>query len=223
MSAQRVIAQTVDTILALKRPHPLRIGIDGASASGKTTFADQLVKPLQENGRPVIRASIDGFHNPPETRYRKGKHCPIGYVEDSFDKQAVVDSLLQPLGPNGQGRYRKSLYDFTREQETQVPVLDAASDTVLVFEGVMLFCDTLAGHFDYRIFVHTDFETVIERALKRDSKRLGGNESTLGKYRRRYIPGQEEYFKRHSPRERAHLVIDNNDFRHPKILGKAKT
>ena len=63
MNIEIVLAETVDAIQSLKAPHPLRIGIDGASASGKSTFANQLVEPLRKLGRTVIRASIDGFHN----------------------------------------------------------------------------------------------------------------------------------------------------------------
>ena len=66
MNIETVLAETVDAIQSLKAPHPLRIGIDGASASGKSTFANQLVEPLRKLGRTVIRASIDGFHNSPE-------------------------------------------------------------------------------------------------------------------------------------------------------------
>jgi uridine kinase len=41
--------------------HPTRVAIDGAPASGKTTLADELATILREDGREVIRATIDGF------------------------------------------------------------------------------------------------------------------------------------------------------------------
>lgn len=217
MNIETVLAETVDAIQSLKATHPLRIGIDGASASGKTTFANRLVEPLRKLGRHVIRASIDGFHNPPEIRYRQGQYSPTGYVEDSFDKTAVIDSILRPLGPGGNRSYRESLFDFVSNQKTQAKPQQAPADSILIFEGVMLFCDQLVHHFDYRIFVESNFETIINRALKRDSDRLGGESATLEKYNSRYIPGQKEYFQRHSPQKQANLVIDNNDYRQPRI------
>lgn len=220
MTAQSIIDDTVKALLEAKTSHPLRVGIDGASASGKTTFADNLVAPLRTQGRQVIRASIDGFHNPPDIRYRQGAHCPVGYVEDSFNKAAVLENVLHPLGPNGNGEYRPSLFDFVSNSETYAKLQRARPDAILIFEGVLLFCDKLAPHFDYRIFVNSDFDTVIYRALKRDSERLGGAEATLQKYRQRYIPGQQEYLNRHSPRESSHLVIDNNDFQRPQITAR---
>ena len=222
MTAQQVVSQTVNAILACDSPHPVRVGIDGASASGKTNFADRLVQPLRDRGRHVIRASIDGFHNPPEIRYRQGESCPIGYVDDSFDKGSVIENLLHPLGPDGQRLYRESLYDFVSNRETKVEIAEAKPDSILIFEGVMLFCDTLAPHFDFGIFVHADVETIMDRALQRDSKRLGGREATIEKYQKRYIPGQQEYFRRHAPREQANLVIDNNDYLRPKIITRSK-
>lgn len=218
MKIESVLSETVDAIQSLKAPHPLRVGIDGASASGKTSLADQLVEPLRNLGRTVIRASIDGFHNPPGIRYRQGENCPIGYVEDSFDKTAVIENILRPLGPTGNLSYRHSLFDFVSNRETQGQIRQAPPNSILLFEGVMLFCDQLAPHFDFRIFVETNFDTVIERALVRDSQRLGGKNATLEKYHQRYIPGQKEYFRRHAPQEQANLVIDNNDYRQPRII-----
>jgi uridine kinase len=50
--------------------HPLRVAVDGVDASGKTVLADELVAHIEARGRPVVRASIDGFHNPAAVRRR---------------------------------------------------------------------------------------------------------------------------------------------------------
>jgi pantothenate kinase-related protein Tda10 len=61
-------AETVGTlaglIVALWRSRPVRVAIDGRTASGKTTLADELAAAVGQAGRPVIRTSIDGFHRP---------------------------------------------------------------------------------------------------------------------------------------------------------------
>ena len=59
-------------IARIERPHPVRVAIDGVDGVGKTTLADDLVGPLREMGRRVIRASVDGFHNPQRVRYSIG-------------------------------------------------------------------------------------------------------------------------------------------------------
>lgn len=53
------------------------VGIDGPDAAGKTIFAH---RPAGRLPGPVIRASVDDFHNPPEVRFRLGRlhWAPLG-------------------------------------------------------------------------------------------------------------------------------------------------
>ncbi len=99
MGNHELFAPLVDHILSREGAHPLRVAIDGIDAAGKTTLADTLVQPLEARGKPVIRASIDGFHRPRAERYRQGTDSPVGYYDDSFDYTALRDALLRPLGP----------------------------------------------------------------------------------------------------------------------------
>ena len=101
MKRNDAISQLVDLIAAVRLEHPVRVGIDGVDCSGKTMLADELIEPLQARGREVIRASVDGFHNPREMRHRQGRGSPRGYYEDSFDLDAVRSCILLPRGPGG--------------------------------------------------------------------------------------------------------------------------
>ena len=74
-----------ERIVGVTRPHPVRVAIDGVDGVGKTMLADELVDAVCTKGRPVIRASIDGFHNPRSVRYRLGQNSPVGYFQDSFN------------------------------------------------------------------------------------------------------------------------------------------
>ena len=70
-------------ILVLPLDRITRVGIDGVDGAGKTTFGDELARVLAAAGRPTIRASVDGFHNPKSIRYRLGRSCPRGYFISS--------------------------------------------------------------------------------------------------------------------------------------------
>ena len=118
--------------------HPVRIGIDGVDASGKTMLAEELVAPLEARGRYVIRVSIDGFHSPQVTRHRQGRSSPRGYYEDSFNHKAILSCVLLPLGANGDLRYRSAQFDFRTASPANVPWQEAAPDSVLLFDGVFL-------------------------------------------------------------------------------------
>ena len=211
----RVIAQQINS---LNQPHPVRVGIDGVSASGKTRFADDLVEPLEKIGSHVIRASIDGFHNQSDIRYRRGKFCPVGYVDDSFDRQAILENILYPLGPNGDLKYTPSKFDFVENKETSASLQEAKPNSVLIFEGVLLFCDQLHSHFDFKIFIDASFDTIVARAISRDQSRFGCLDTLLEKYHKRYIPGQKIYLSKHKPKDQAHIIIDNNDFNNPYFM-----
>ena len=108
MRRSDLIAKLASRILAVERPHPVRVGIDGVDAAGKTTLADELAPRLEAAGRQVVRASVDCFHNPSGVRYRRGRESPEGYYRDSFDHAAIAECLLQPLGPHGDRRFRRA-------------------------------------------------------------------------------------------------------------------
>ncbi len=56
----RVISELADEVLGVERVHPVRVGVDGSSAAGKTTLADELAGVLRKpSGREVIRAEFD--------------------------------------------------------------------------------------------------------------------------------------------------------------------
>ncbi len=48
------VERLADLVALVRRPHPVRVAIDGADAAGKTTLADELVKPLEARGRTAI-------------------------------------------------------------------------------------------------------------------------------------------------------------------------
>ena len=78
-----MLEQLAAAIAARRLDHPTRVAIDGVDGSGKTTLADELVEPLRRAGRDVIRASVDGFHNPRAIRHRQGRDSADGYYLDA--------------------------------------------------------------------------------------------------------------------------------------------
>jgi uridine kinase len=218
VTRKELVERLAGRIAAVERAHPVRVAIDGIDAAGKTTLADELVRPLEARGREVIRASIDGFHRPRAERYRRGPDSPQGYYEDSFDHAALREALLLPLGPGGSRRYRRAVFDYRTDMPGALSEEEAPDDAVLLFDGVFLLRPELEGLWDYRIFVEVPFDVALRRAMERDQPRFGSAEAVRERYERRYFRGQRLYIERARPRERAEVVIDNSAAERPEIV-----
>jgi uridine kinase len=206
-----VLDELAEAIDSLERGHPVRVAVDGVGVSGKTSLADELVAPLSRRGRPVIRASIDGFHRPRAERLRRGDESPEGYLHDSFDYDAVREVLLKPLGPGGDAVYRTAVFDFRTDAPVESPRLEADPESVLIFDGVFVLRPELDDCWDFRVFVEASFDETLSRALSRDLELFGSKEGVRRRYEMRYIPGESAYLRLYRPRERADVVVVNND------------
>jgi phosphoribosylformylglycinamidine cyclo-ligase len=213
----RILAPLADAIVAVRVPHPTRVGIDGVDAAGKTTLADELAALIMERGRVVIRASCDSFHRPAAERYVLGRDSPVGFYRDSFDYEALRRVLLVPLGPGGSRRYRVGYFDSVRDEPVDAPEQTAPADAVLVFDGVFLARPQLADCWDYRIFVAIEEGESVRRGAKRDAWFLGGEDEARRRYERRYVPGQRLYLEEARPLETADAVVDNADPASPSL------
>ena len=223
MKQAELIKYLAEIILNTKRHHPIRVGIDGVDASGKTTLANLLADYLKSQNVDIIRASIDGFHNPKSIRYKKGRNSPEGYYKDSFNNQAIIDNLLAPLGENENLQYKKAIFDFKTDSEVVLPVETANKDSILIMDGVFLFRPELADYWDLKIFIEADFKITVSRATKRDGYYLGSEQEILDKYNQRYVPGKQLYFQEAHPQETADIIIENSDFENPVITKEIKT
>lgn len=220
MQRRELIDEVAAQIAGIVRPHPVRVAIDGVDAAGKTTFADELAAALTAVGRPVIRASIDGFHNPAAVRYRRGALAPNGYFHDSFDYVALIEALLRPLGPEGSLAFRRVVFDFRRDAAVDAPIEHAERKSILLLDGVFLLRPELRSYFDFSIFLRAGFSVTVARAEQRDLELLGTLEEVRRRYRERYVPGQELYLGSANPEQWASVLIDNNDPQRPVIVNR---
>ena len=197
----------------------LRVAIDGIDAAGKTTLADELAKLLARNDVPVLRASIDGFHQPASVRHLRNEEQPArSYYEDSFDYRALRSLLLDPLGPGGDQVVRTRIFDFRTDQPVHEAPTPVQPGTVLLFDGVFLLRPELEGCWDLTVFVRVDPSTGLERAVRRDVELFGTPGAIERQYRHRYLPGQALYLSLVHPDHRAEVLIDNNDTAVPRLL-----
>ena len=215
MTRPQLVLRLAERLAAIQLPHPVRVGIDGIDGVGKTTLADALVAPLAARGRPVIRASIDGFHNPRTVRYRRGRNSPEGYYLDSFNLGALTLMLLEPLGPGGSRRYRTAVFDYRIDAVIEGTRAEADPRALLLFDGVFLHRPELTRFWDFSLFMDADFAITVPRMAGRDGTSAGLDDPL----NRRYVEGQKLYLKTCEPGRLADVMIDNTDYDNPVVTG----
>lgn len=213
-----IVARLADLIAARRPERVLRVAIDGPDAAGKTTLAGELAAAITGRGRPVIRVGIDGFHRPRAIRQQRGPLSAEGYFLDSFDYAALRHYVLDPLGPGGDGRYKAAVFDFRTDTPHDQPFEQAASNAVLLMDGVFLLRGDLRSSWDLTVYVEVSPQESVRRALERDLPLFGSREVVEDRYRHRYLPGQELYRSTAHPVDAADVVISNEDPAGPTIV-----
>jgi hypothetical protein len=194
-------------IAGLIRPGSI-VAIDGVDGAGKTTFADDLSGHLSG---PVVRASVDGFHQPRDRRYARGRHSPEGFL-DSFDYAALRTLLLDPFRAGHPVRTEA----FDHRLDAPVPGAWArpGPDSVLVLDGLFLHRPELRGYWELSVFLRVDFAVTFARMAVRDGSPADPHDPA----NRRYLDGQRMYLASCSPEDQASLVVDHDDPAAPRIV-----
>jgi uridine kinase len=206
-------------VLAVVRPHPVRVAIDGCSAAGKTTLADELAQALRgRTTRAIIRVGIDHFKRAVELRTAYPPDSPESYYLDSWDNAAIRDRLLIPLGPGGSRRFRTAVMDLPARTAVNGPVLLAPDNAVLLADGAFLQRPELDPYWDMRIYVDVSFGEVLRRGIARDQEWMGSAAEAAHRYRTKYIPGERRYVDEVRPRDRAQVVVGNEDVTTPSLV-----
>jgi len=217
MLRHELISTLAIKISQLKINHPIRVGISGITASGKTTLANELAKELQHKNKSVIRTSIDNFHHPKIIRYRQGKESAIGYYEDAHDYDSFKEKLLIPLGPEGDLQYQTVSLDLEKDESVHPELQIASKDMILIVDGTFLFKKNLIDLYDFKIFVKTDFEIAKKRGAKREERAFGSYEKAEDMFTYRYHAASKLYLEQDAPELHADVVVLNNNLKNPEF------
>lgn len=201
------------------------IAVDGASGTGKSTFADELTLMLERADKIVVRASIDSFHRPRDERYRLGPDSAEGYYQDSHDIEGLKVHLLEPFTA-GTGSYRRALFDEPSDRPVNEPPEPVPTAAILIFDGLFLHRPELVDFWDLSVFLtaatrrEAAWQEYLTRGLPVDpGERDVETAARVQRARRhRYLKGQALYEREASPRQRATVVIDNDDLTCPRVI-----
>jgi uridine kinase len=210
-----LVKQVADRILAIGDGR-LRVGIDGPTAAGKTSFGHELAEHLSRAGRPVLRASLDDFKKPWRDRHLYDRESGEGYYRNAYDYTAVTTLLLEPCDPHGSGQAVLCSIDPLTQVDHSSVVSAAPADALLVVDGVFAFRPEINKYWNFRIRLEVSPETTARRGAERDQDWAGSEAETL--HRERYLPAEGLYVAEVDPLRLADVVIDNTAFSQPQIM-----
>lgn len=202
-------------ILSVAPAAVARVAVTGVDGAGKTRLADELGEEIAASGLPVIRASIDAFHNPRARRYARGRTLPEGFFLDSFDVDTLRSRLLDPLSPGGSLAYRRAAFDHRTDLPVDAPLETAEVPSVLLIDGIFLLRPALRRYWDLSIFLDVPFAVSFARMALRD----GSPADEHAPENQRYRLGQMLHFEEDDPKAQASIVIDYADFEAPRMRG----
>jgi uridine kinase len=193
------------------------VAVDGVDGAGKTTFADELAPCIESMGRTVIRAGIDGFHNPRAVRYRRGRFDPQSFFLDSFDYISLRQYLIDPF-LTGQDVHT-ARFDHMSDQVVSSAMRGVDSNCVLLLDGIFLHRPELRELWTCSVFLDVPFAVTFARMAVRD----GRSSDPADERNRRYFHGQQIYFAQCRPMECATITVDNSDLARPRIVAERAT
>jgi uridine kinase len=181
------------------------IAIAGASASGKTLFAQTVYKELSEEleGRPLAVLEEDAY-------YRDQSHLEMSVREQTnydhpkaFEHELLVEHILALK--NG-ADVDVPVYDFANHTRAAGIRHVQAAEFVIV-EGILLLSDpALRELFDVRVFIDTPLDICLLRRIERDTQERGRSfQSVAEQYKATVRP---MYYEHIEPcKQHAHIVV----------------
>ncbi|GIG53982.1 uridine kinase [Demequina activiva] len=218
MTRREKVIGTVAEELPRPEGAPVLIAIDGPDAAGKTTLRRELAAVLKAQGRDVVEASMDDFHHTEDVRYRQGRTSARGFWEDSFDHEAFIAKVLDPLSAGGDRIVTLRHHDLDSDRILEdVPSCRVGDNVTLLADGLFMQHPGFRDRWDAVIWVEAPYSVRFGRMVARDGLEADPEDPV----QRRYFDGQLIYRSEVGPRERALVVVDNTDPARPRILPRA--
>lgn len=90
----------------------------------------------------------------------------------------------------------------------------------MIVDGVFAFRPEINDHWDYRIWLHVDQETSLQRGARRDQDWAGSAAEAV--HRDRYLVAERLYIAEVDPIRLVDVVIDNTAFDRPQIVNVSR-
>jgi uridine kinase len=193
------------------------VPIDGLDGSGKSQLAARLAAACAANGAGVTTFSVDDFRRAVD--FSDGAAEPDLYYDRYYDFSAFDSCLRAFLEGDAQAVIPRwdSLADRIEGEKT----LRFGDAELAIVDGVFLRRAPIIAAGPTVLLVVSP-EEAQRRIMERDRKKGRSDEEIVRRITRRYFPGQERYRREHDPVGQAAVVIENDDWRSPRLVRRRR-
>ena len=183
---------------------PYLVGIAGGSASGKSSFIEDLRNALPNNSVTVV--SQDNYYFPKEKQQKDEN----GWI--NFDLPTAIDRdlFLQDLEKLCSGESIETTeYTFNNNDKDQ-NIIQISPRPIIIMEGLFVFhYEEIREKLDLRIYIDVQEQIKLHRRLKRDKEERGYPEDEVRyQWEHHVIPSYKKYLRPY--RDDAHIIVTNN-------------
>lgn len=214
----RIVETVAARVMALRIGHPLRVCVDGHSAAGKTTFTHELADALGERGRKCLRIEADDFHPERYLSHPARTGPPEQYLDQGYAWNVLLREVLEPAGSGGSRRCRRKYWDSYNDRFFDQDWVEITDDAVLLVDGGFPLVAPLREHWDFVVWLDSDWDTLVERATARDMAWSNDEAGVRAAYEQKWLPRHQHYVDVCRPLTLADVVIDNRDPQYPVLL-----
>ncbi|WP_089157857.1 uridine kinase [Micromonospora sp. NBS 11-29] len=204
ISPDRLVRELADRLARAGTPGRVRVAVDGPPAAEPDALAAALVDPLRAAGRPVLHVRAADFLRPASVRLEQGRTNPDAYYEGWLDEPGLRREVLDPAGPDGDGRLLPSLWDADADRASRAAYRDLPPGGVVLVSGALL----LGGALPFDVAVHL---VLSPAALARRTDPAA----------RWTLPAFARYAEEVDPASFADVVVRVDDPRHPALVEAA--
>jgi uridine kinase len=183
---------------------PYIVGISGGSASGKTSFLNQLKAELPFESVCVV--SQDNYYRPREFQ-EKDENGQFNFdLPTSIDRGAFYTDMERLSA--GESLSIKE-YSFNNASRIAHSILLEPAP-IIVMEGLFIFhYEEIRNELDLKVYIDARDEVKLQRRLKRDKDERGYPEDTvLYQWHNHVMPSYQRYLRPY--RDDADIIITNN-------------
>jgi uridine kinase len=159
------------------------VAIDGFGGSGKTTFADLLLKGLEN----CTIVQLDDFYSP-------SLHAA--------DILRLKEQILLPFHMHQEAKYQ--IYEWKTDTLSNWRILQP--EGIFIFEGVYALDKDIREYYDLTIWIDYPVDLGFRRGIARDINQDGVDNSD--KWKKEWMPLEVKYEKEQNPKRYADIVVD---------------